>query len=918
MQPKTLRTAITILLTILLVACADQRDHVANARNYLAQGDTASATIELKNALKENPQNSAARWLLGELYFNKGDIDAAAKEIDAALAAGHPESVAAPLLAQLWLDTGEDDRLQQLPIKGLAPADRSTVLAAKALSAQRADNPGGAKLGIEAALENSPVSAFAMVAAARISTDDGNTVLARRQLGEAVAIDATYAPAWSRLGDIAMRERKYEEATEAYSKALAIAPHARSDRFNRALIAMFRQDLEAVQKDIAILMKSNPAHPGVNVVQGILKLEDGKMDEAQILFERAAEYGDSYPLSYYYLSAVQMRQGNMATALYNARRFIALLPTDPRGLKLAATIELRQENYAAAEELVRPVVDFYPDDLAALSLLANALVGQGKNEGAALLTEISEREGLSPQLRANLGSSLFTAGEIDLGVEALQAAIELDPDYERAEVLLVSGYLRNEDYDAATKAALAYVAKNPEKPGPYNVLGRVYAATADLDKAETAFENALEADPENREANYNLAEIALLTGRYDDARQRYKTLLERDPGDEQTYMKLAVSYEREGNTAAMLATLQQAVKEAQPGIEARLALGRYYLSEQQPERVFKVFAGLTDPEKERPDVLEVLALSEFSRDNFNNALRYLDRLVQLKPDVDHYRYLRAKTYGKLGDQKKLTTEINQVLELNPDHFSARVVRARLAILAGDRASFQTDLDYLRKKAPDNPSVLNLEITAARQAGDTDRVVELAEAVFSVTPSTQSLTVLASNTMASGDSAKAIAQLEAWIEKHPDDIKIREMLAEIEYQAGRTDNAVAQYRAVLEIDSDNLGALNNQAWILLDSDPAQAQALAERALTLAPRSASVMDTLAVAQLNNKQVSQARRTIDRAMDIAPGNTSVLFNAARIRAAQGETEAATDILGGLLARDDTFSHRADAEQLMKELRR
>ena len=59
-----------------------------DAKKYLKKKDVNAAIIQLKNALKSNPGNVAARTLLGEIYLRIGNGASAEKEFKFAIRQG--------------------------------------------------------------------------------------------------------------------------------------------------------------------------------------------------------------------------------------------------------------------------------------------------------------------------------------------------------------------------------------------------------------------------------------------------------------------------------------------------------------------------------------------------------------------------------------------------------------------------------------------------------------------------------------------------------------------------------------------------------------------------------------------------------------------------------------------------------------
>lgn len=83
--------------------------------------------------------------------------------------------------------------------------------------------------------------------------------------------------------------------------------------------------------------------------------------------------------------------------------------------------------------------------------------------------------------------------------------------------------------------------------------------------------------------------------------------------------------------------------------------------------------------------------------------------------------------------------------------------------------------------------------------------------------------------------QSLAELEASAAARPDDIPTRLALAEAYADADRASDAVAQYQAVLAIDSENVPALNGLALLLYRAGSADGALIAlDRVLSLRPR------------------------------------------------------------------------------------
>src|SRR5262245_25912682 len=92
---------------ILVAGCSpDPAKMVASAKDYIAKKDLTAASIQIKNALQEEPTNGEARFLLGTVLLDAGDPLSAEKEFRRALEYKHSAAVVIPQLAKTMLELG--------------------------------------------------------------------------------------------------------------------------------------------------------------------------------------------------------------------------------------------------------------------------------------------------------------------------------------------------------------------------------------------------------------------------------------------------------------------------------------------------------------------------------------------------------------------------------------------------------------------------------------------------------------------------------------------------------------------------------------------------------------------------------------------------------------------------------------------
>jgi tetratricopeptide (TPR) repeat protein len=145
-------------------------------------------------------------------------------------------------------------------------------------------------------------------------------------------------------------------------------------------------------------------------------------------------------------------------------------------------------------------------------------------------------------------------------------------------------------------------------------------------------------------------------------------------------------------------------------------------------------------------------------------------------------------------------------------------------------------------------------------------------------------------------------------------------------AGRSAEAAKLYERVLELQADNLIAINNLAWILCEEQgrPKEAIELAERGLAKAPDYVDLIDTRGMAYYRLKQYDKAAQDFKKCVRLYPSRVPAIvtsyFHLGRCLAELGEKAQAIEQLnkalesnkelGGLSGVEITEVHRLLAQ--------
>ena len=221
------------------------------------------------------------------------------------------------------------------------------------------------------------------------------------------SVDAVF-PALSRygLGEVALRERRYDEAVSHFRAVLQRVPLASSVRYS---LAMAYRGLGRLDEARAELERRGPVglnvgDPIVDSLQALIRgerglvvlgrkaYEAGQYSEAAAAFQRAIEAAPSSVTARVNLGLTQLQLGNTAQAIATLQGAFDLAPTDANASRELVRVLLRAGRPEDAIRVLETSHSASPDDEETLVGLSILLAQQGRyREAAALLAEGNRR-----------------------------------------------------------------------------------------------------------------------------------------------------------------------------------------------------------------------------------------------------------------------------------------------------------------------------------------------------------------------------------------------------------------------------------------------------------------------------------------------------------------------------------------------
>lgn len=181
----------------------------------------------------------------------------------------------------------------------------------------------------------------------------------------------------------------------------------------------------------AVAKSPYKARPHNNL--GILYLEQGRLDEAAVLFEKVIALDAEYSPAYNNIGLIYLQRDQLDQALFYFRKALELDPRYAHAQNNIGAVYIKQNRIQDAEEAFRTAAELEPRYASARDNLGLIYFKQKRYEEA--LRQFERAIAIDPHQAVsynNLGVVYVTIGRVDEARRAFNTALGLDPRHENA------------------------------------------------------------------------------------------------------------------------------------------------------------------------------------------------------------------------------------------------------------------------------------------------------------------------------------------------------------------------------------------------------------------------------------------------------------------------------------------------------
>jgi tetratricopeptide (TPR) repeat protein len=473
----------------------------------------------------------------------------------------------------------------------------------------------------------------------------GNLAGAETELRRAVGLAPNDSGYLTDLATVLAMQRKLEESTAFFNKALKLDPgNLTARRYLAANLWQLHRPEEA-KRNLETILKAAPGDRSSVLLLGMVS-EDLKdyataarmLASVPDLVRQRPESIAALARSDYHLGETEKARETLNTLLDH--------PAGPQGVFLGARIAAEMHDFETAEKLFGAIRSTYPDRAALGYNLALAQYNaQHFSDAQQTLLELMDSGVRTGDIYNLLGWCYQKQNRTDDAVHAFKEAIRQEPSKDQNyldldKVLLNAGRLL-----AALETSKRTVEAYPESRRAYLLKGQIEFRLSQFTDAMASYSRAAQLDPSDPQANVGLAMAQAAAGMTDAARKTFEGGIKRFPRDAQHHLEYAL----------MLLGLGEAGSDA---------------AKTQAEAQLKMALAL-DPRLFEADYqLGSLALA---RGQWNEALTYLEAAGKLDPEKSKTHFALARVYRRLerkDDSAKEMALFQKLKNLEAQHTAA--------------------------------------------------------------------------------------------------------------------------------------------------------------------------------------------------------------------------------------------------------
>jgi tetratricopeptide (TPR) repeat protein len=755
-----------------------------------------------------------------------------------------------------------------------------------------AQNYEKARLEFRNALQLDPNDAEASYLSGQVAERLGNIREAAQMYQAAIQVNGKHLGARANLAKIYVFGGFPDKAMALIEPGLAFAPNDADLLVARAAARERLGDKPGARADAEKAVRIAPKNENAVALMASILGQDGETVQAIDLVGRAVQAPGATADLRLVLAQMYMDAGRRAEGVQELQRVIAIEPKKLVHRYQLAQALLLEKNVDGAEAALRAAVAEAPDSAEPKLALATLLASYRSYEVAE--AELRRMSAASPhdyQLRLGLGQFYASRGKAN---EANAVYRQIIKD------------------DGAGPSGLT----------ARNRLASAYLASNQLNAAAALVDEILKENPRDADALFTRAELALALGKSDAAITDLRAVQRDQPNSMPVQRELARAYLQNDDPTLAEETLRAAVQNRPADASARLDLAQLLARMGRADESLPILEKLAADEPTNLAALRALFDVQMARKDFGGARRSAGLVQAARPELAAGNYMNGLVEQADGNLDAARASFERAVAMSPEAIEPVSALARLDLSQQHPGQAIDRVDRFVARFPKNATARNLKGEILASLKRTSEALDSFSEAIALAPNwNMPYRNRAATELAAGANNDALKTLQNGIKASNDDAELATDLARVYERSGRTDDAIAQYEALLLRKPDSITAANNLAMLLVTYRKDRASL--DRARQLAARlsnskNPALVDTWGWVLYKRGEYADAIRALQEAVDESSHSPPLLYHLAMAQLKTGDRDVARSTLEEALRSGTPFSGSDEAKQVLTELKR
>jgi len=477
---------------------------------------------------------------------------------------------------------------------------------------------------------------------------------------------------------------------------------------------------------------------------------------------------------------------------------------------------------------------------------------------------------------------------------AYRQALTLSEQNPLARLGLARALLAQQDLDAAEEQLVIINKQFPNNPSSNFLLGALEVQRGNREKAKDALLQVVKVDPGHLQALMTLASIYYEDGQLQQAESHINLFRVVVP-DYLPAQKLAAAIElRLGNPAKSVEVLEAVMDQASNDPQYYALLGSAYMANGEADKGIDYLSQAAELAPEEASIKTQLAMGRLSTGATEEAIEELEAAVELDSDLMRADILLTSIHLRQQEFDKALVTAQQAAEKDPDNpvYHNLMGAAYVGQQDFDAATIQFN-QALAIEPEFTPALTNLAMLDYQQ-GNYDEAKERLEAVLQFNENNvQALVGLARIAESNEDIRTTARHLEKARLGNSYALEPRIMLVNYYLLTNDIDKALVIAREARDIAPERIQVLTLLGQVESTAgNYATAVEIFSKVVSALPESAEAHYRLGVAQSQNNKADDARRSLQRSLQLEPDNLLVMSALTSLELRQGDHDAALEM--------------------------